>query len=58
MEKMVIVKTNNNWPKSKDKWQNIQKNQTIACTIGEVPSYEYFCLRECLLSELGKLAPA
>jgi CRP-like cAMP-binding protein len=23
MEKMVSVKSNNNWPKSKDKWQNV-----------------------------------
>ena len=58
MEKMVSVKSNNNWPKSKDKWQNVSKNQTIACTIGEVLSYEHFCLRECLLSELGKPGPA
>lgn len=58
MEKMVSVKSNNVWPKSKDKWQNVQKNQTIACTIGEIISYDHFGLRECLLGELGKLAPA
>jgi hypothetical protein len=57
-EKFINVKQNNVWPKSKNKWQNMQKTQTHACNIGDVGAYDHFALRECLMVEIGKLGPA